>query len=580
MIAARPLLRPIPRVSFRLGHLINPALLLLVLYLSLLPLVALIYSSFKASGSRLPLSVPGFSLANFGLVFESASSLTIAVNTVAYVGGAMVLGLSLSLVMTYLLERTDLPAKRFFSNAILSPLAVPHVVLGIAWLLLANPTNGPLSLAVHQLTGWAPDIYSIGGMVFVTAILAVPSQYLLISPQFARFDASFEDAAATTGVKWLARTRLIVLPLVKPAIIASAMLLTIVGLEAFDVPALLGYPKKIYIFSTLIQQAIQPPNGIPNYGLASGYGVVLLGLAIVLVLAYRRAVRASHRFRTITGKGFRPALVRLGRWQTPAVGLVIVYLMLAVVLPLLIVLWASLLPFYSVPDLSWLTKLSLANYQSLMAYPGIGEAAMHTLIIVVVGATATMALACWAGWVSVRRRFAASWLPVEASFLVLGVPGVVMGLALLYLYLVLPIPIYGTVWIIIVAYVTRFMAFSVRLMDAAFRQLDRELEQAGEVAGAHGNTIARTIILPLMAPAVARGWLWIAVRSMGEVPMALLLATSTNKTLAVALWQMWTVNANYSQAAALAVLLAVASAVAMWAVRRFAGGDAGAAIAR
>jgi len=416
--------------------------------------------------------------------------------------------------------------------------------------------------------------------VFVTGILSVPGLYLLISPQFARFDAAFEDAAATAGVSWLKRTRLIVLPLLSPAIIAGGMLLTIIGLEAFDVPALLGYPKKIYIFSTLIQQAVQPPNGIPNYGLASGYGVLLLVLAVGLVAAYRHAVRASHRFTTITGKGFRPAVVRLRKWRTAAVGIVVLYLVTSVVLPLLIVLWASLLPFYSVPSWDWLAKVSLANYGSLLTYPGILEAAGHTLTIVVVAASATMSLACWAGWVSVRRRFVASWLPVEASFLVLGVPGVVMGLALLYLYLLLPIPIYGTIWIIAVAYVTRYLAFGVRLMDASFRQLDRELEQAGEVAGASDWAIARTIIGPLMLPALLRGWLWVAVRAMGEVPMALLLATSANKTLAVVLWQMWTVNVNYSQACALAVVLAIASTASMWVVRRYAGRDAGTAIAR
>jgi iron(III) transport system permease protein len=252
----------------------------------------------------------------------------------------------------------------------------------------------------------------------------------------------------------------------------------------------------------------------------------------------------------------------------------------AVVLPLLIVLWASLLPFYSVPSWDWLSKLSLANYAGLTSYPGLFAAAGHTLVIVLVAATATMALACWAGWVSVRRRFVASWLPVEASFLVLGVPGVVLGLSLLFLYLVLPIPIYGTVWIIAVAYVTRYLAFGVRLMDASFRQLDRELEQAGEVAGATTAVIAQTIVLPLMLPAVVRGWLWVAVRSLGELPMALLLATSANKTLAVVLWQMWTVNANYSQACALAMVLATISAGSMWVVRRYAGRDAGSAIAR
>jgi iron(III) transport system permease protein len=564
--AARPRER-----GFALGPLVNPLLLGVVLYLVLLPIGALVYSSLKASGSRLPMTVRGYSLENFRTVFESGASATLALNTLAYVGGSVALGLGLSVCLTYLLERTDLPGSRFFSSAILSSLAVPHVVLGIAWLLLANPTNGPLSLALRGLTGWTFDVYSIGGMILVTALFAVPSQYLLISPQFARFDASFEDAAATVGVKWLNRTRLIVLPLVSPALIAGAMLLTIVSLEAFEVPALLGYPKRIYILSTLIQQAVQPVSGAPSYGLASGYGVVLLALAIVLVLLYRRSVRASHRFRTITGKGYKPALVKLGRWRAPAMALVILYLLLAVVLPLLIVLWTSLLPFYTVPDASRLEHLSLDNYRALLSFPGIGEAAQHTLLIVLVGATATMALASWAGWVSVRRRFPASWLPVEASFLVLGVPGIVMGLALLFLYLVLPIPVYGTIWIIVIAYATRFLAFGVRLMDAAFRQLDRELEQAGEVAGARGATVTRTIILPLMAPALLRGWLWIAVRSLGEVPIALLLATNANKTLAVALWQMWTVNSSYSQASALAVVLACVSALGMLAVRRYSG---------
>jgi iron(III) transport system permease protein len=554
--------------------------LALILYLTLLPLAALIYSSLKPSGNRLPFAVAGYSLANFAAVFASAASITVLRNTVLYVGGTLVVGLALSLALTYLLERTDLPGRDFFATAVLGPMAVPHVVSGIAWLLLANPTNGPLSLAIHALTGASLDIYSIGGMVFVTGLLAVPGLYLLISPQFARFDAAFEDAAATAGVPWLRRTGLIVLPLVSPALIAGAMLLTIVGLEAFDVPALLGYPKKIYIFSTLIQQAVQPPSGIPNYGLASGYGVVLLILASALVVVYRRAVRASHRFTTITGRGFRPALVRLRGWRAPALALILAYLISAVALPLLIVLWASLLPFYSVPSWEWLSKLSLVNYASLLSYPGMLDAARNTLMIVLVSATVTMALACWAGWTSVRGGIATGWLPVESSFLALGVPGVVMGLALLYLYLVLPIPIYGTIWIIVVAYVTRSLAFGVRLMDASFRQLDHELEQAGEVAGAPPAVIARTIVAPLMLPALLRGWLWVAVRSVGELPMALLLASATSRTLAVTLWQMWTVNANYPQACALAMVLATVSGGSMWIVRRYAGHDAGAVIAR
>ncbi|HLG72936.1 MAG TPA: iron ABC transporter permease [Chloroflexota bacterium] len=555
------------------GSLIHLVPLAVILYLVLLPLAALVYSSLKASGSRLPFAVPGFSLANFGLVFRGAASGTVAFNTLIYVAGSLAWGLALSLALTYLLERTDLPGRSFLGAAVLSPLAVPHVVSGIAWLLLANPTNGPLSLLVRQLTGLTVDVYSLGGMIFLTGILAVPSMTLLIAPQMVRLDAALEEAAQTVGASWFQRTRRIVLPLISPALIAAGMLLVIVALEAFDVPALLGYPKNLYVFSTLIQQAVQPPNGTPNFGLASGYGVALLVLALALVFGYRRAVGAAHRFRTIGGRSRPPALVKLGRWRPLAVALVLLYVLVAVVLPLLIVLWTSLLPFYRVPDLAALASLTLANYRALLADPRIPAAAAHSLAIMLVTATATTALACWAGWVSVRRRFTASWLPVEASFLVIGVPGVVLGLSLMYLYLVLPIPIYGTVWIIVVAYVTRFLAFGVRLMDASFRQLDRELEQAGQVVGANGFTIARRIVLPLMFPAVWRGWLWVAVRSLGEVPMALLLVSNANRTLAVALWQIWTVNANYSQASALAVILAAVSVGCIWLLRRQAGAE-------
>lgn len=554
--------RAVTRRPRLLGKSISILLAVLLLYLVVSPVIMLLYSSVKVSATSLPFQVKGAGFGNFTAVYDNPRTASAALNTVIYVMGSLVLGLLLSLGLTYLLERTDIPGRRLLTTLILSPMAVPPLIMAMAWSFLANPTNGPLSVWLRDITGTRLSVYSLGGLILVTAVVAVPSMYLLIAPQFIQFDAALEEAASASGASWWARMRTIILPLVSPALIAAAILFAMVSLEAFDIPAVLGFPRNLYLFSTLIQQAIQPPGGTPNYGLASGYGVVLFVIAIALAFLYRRATGgAGNRFRTISGKGYRAARVRLGRWRYFAVAGVTMYFTIGVLLPLLVLLWASFLPYYALPSFALLHKLSFANFSRLVSYPGVVAAAVHTLIIATVSATATIALASWAAWNAVRRRFRGSWVLVESSFLVLGVPGVVMGVALTYVYLKIPIPLYGTVWIIVVAYVTRFLAYSARLMDASFRQLDRELEEAAQIAGSSRWQITRRVIVPLMAPAIGRGWVWVAVHAVGELPMALLLSTSGNQTITVALWNLWTDNADFSLASALAVVLAVVSAI-------------------
>ena len=568
------------RLNLGLGAVANWGLAGLVAALVLLPLIALAYSSLKVSASKLPFEVPGFSLGNFRDILTGPALGKVGADTAVLVGGTLVIGLTLSLGLTYLLERTDVPGRQLFSTLIVSPMAVPAVVMAIAWAFLANPTNGPLSLALKRVFGTTISIYSLGGMTVVTGLLVVPSLYLLIAPQFARFDSSLEEAATMAGAGWWQRTRLVALPLLRPVLLAAAMLLIVVSLETFDVPAILGFPRNVYVFSTLIQQSIQPPNGVPNYGQASGYGMLLLLIAGLLALLYRHAVRGSHRFQTITGKGYRPAVVRLGHWRGLAGALVLLYFLGAVCAPLLLLLWASLLPYYSVPDLSMLGRLSLANFIALPGVPGVREATLNTVAIVLASATATTALAFMAAWASVRARFRGSWLLVEGSFLTLGVPGVVLGVSLMYLYLRLPVPVFGTIWIIVIAYVTRFLAYNVRLMDASFRQLARDLEEAGQMTGASPFAVLCRIVLPLMLPAVLRGWLWVAVHALKELPMALILSTSASQTLTVTLWQLWTTNADYSTASALAIVLTLVSGAAIWMVNRHAQSGEEAAAAR
>ena len=527
------------------------------------PLAVLIYSSLKNSGGSLPFDVSGFSWANFSFIWHNPATWHVLGNTAIYVAGTLVLGLGLSLTLTYLIERTDLPARRLFRMLILSPMAVPAIVLAIAWTFMANPSNGPLSEWVGAVTGLRPDIYTLAGMIVVTALVSVPGSYLLISPQFARFDASFEDAAAASGAGWASRTRRVLLPMLWPAIFSSGMILIVLSLEAFDVPAILGFPRNTYVFSTLIQQQVQPPDGQTNYGGASAYGVLLVVVAIILSVIYRRQVKASDRFRTVTGKGLRPATVVLGKWRWAAAGGLVVYVLLALVLPVFFLVLASLMPYFSLTAASF-NNISLSAYTQVLHSPVVLAGIQHTLVIMAVTAPAVTLLSYYAGWVSSQRRFRGSSLLVEGSFLALGVPGVVLGLTLLLIYLYLPIPLYGTVWIVAIAYVTRFLAYGVRLMDASFRQLDPSLYEAGQATGASAWSIQLKVIAPLMAPAVGRTFLWALIRCMAELPIALILTSNSGgQTLPVVLWDLFTTGIQVPQASAIAVLMVIVSGIAV-----------------
>jgi iron(III) transport system permease protein len=556
-----------PRRRIPTEHLISVVLVLIFAVLIVPPLFTLVYSSLKASGQELPFDVPGFSFGNFSFIIHNPATLSVLWNTVIYVLGSALLGLALALALTYLLERTDTPGRHIFRTVILSPMAVPAIVMAIAWTFAANPTNGPLSQLVHAVFSVTPSVYTLYGMILVTAILSVPSIYLLISPQFARFDASFEDAAATSGASWWRRTRRVVLPLLSPAVLSAGMLVVVISLESFDVPAILGFPHNTYLFSTLIQQEIQPPSGATNYGGASAYGLLLVIVAIALAVVYRRRVRASHRFRTVTGKGFRPAVVRLGRWRYLAAVGVGLYCLIGLILPLAILVITSLLPYFSLSG-KVLGKASFANYASVFQSSTFIQGVEHTLVIMLAAATITTILAYAGGWAATRGRFKASWVLVEGSFIAVGIPGVILALTVMLLYLEVPIPIYGTVWIIVVAYVTRFLAYAMRLMDSAFRQLDPSLSEAGHVAGGSPWSVQRRIIFPLMIPAASRTWLWVAIRCIGELPIALILSTSGNQTLPVALWDLFTTGTSLPDACAIAVVMAVVSGAGIWVLSR------------
>lgn len=563
-VEARIQARP-RRDRVRVG--VNVAIGVLLAYLFLFPLGILVYSSFKDSELTLPFEVPGFTAGNFAKAVTGHRVVEVALNSLIFVAGTVAVALVISASLAYLFERTDLPGRRILAPSALAPMAVPATVMAVAWVLAANPTNGPVALLCQRIFGHTLDIYSLAGMVLVAGVFGVPSMYLTISPTFARLNLEFEEAAATSGAGWLTRTRKIVLPLTLPGMTAASMLLVVVALEEFSIPAILGTPHQIFVFSTLIQDALQPPSGEANYGLASAYGVLLVLLSLVMVAVYRRQTREAHRFRVVSGKGYRATPVRLGWWRVPVTAAVTLYVLIAIAVPILTLLWTSFTPFLQPLSLRSLPGLTLTNYRAIFTDPSLLGSLGNTLVISVVTATATAALALWLALASSRGGRIGRWL-FDMSFVVFAVPSVVLGVAVLFLYLFVPIQVYGTVWIIVIALTTRYIPRGSRVLQTALLQLDGGLEEVAQVSGAPTGTVMRRVVLPLVAPAVSRTWLQVFAMSLGELPIALLLSSSDNRTVVVLLWDMIGESANYPEASALAVLLLLLSAVSVWWVNR------------
>jgi iron(III) transport system permease protein len=557
-----------PRSRLGAGTLLNLAMIVLVGYLVLVPLAILIYSSLKPTTTDLPFQVPGISLANFEAVFSSSRLVEVTLNTVIYCVGSLLVALVLSTSLAYLFERTDIPGRRFLHPLAMAPMPIPPTVGAISWALVANPANGPLALAVQDLFGLSIDIYSLPGMILVTGIFGMPSMYLMIAPAIARLNPELEEVATIAGAPLSRRLRLIVIPLIRPAVAASSIMMVVVALEGFAIPAILGLPDRIFVYSSLIQYSLQPPGGVPNYGQASAYGVLVMLLSLVMLLVYKRRVRDVNRFKVVVGKGYRQNVIALGRWRTPMFIAVAALLFLTVVLPVLALVWTSLSPFGRPMSWSGLSTLTLDPYRSVFSSPEMGEILVNTAQVVFVTATVTTALSVWLALAATRRMFWGSTVLFEATFLVFGIPSIVLGAAVLFLYLFVPIPIYGTVWIIVVGLTTRFLPRGSRMIQAGLLQLDDGLMEAARVSGASSFTVTRKIILPLLKPVLWNCWFWVFVHALGQLPITLLLTGSDNKTLVVLLWDTFTASVNYPQASALAVVLLATSMLAMWLVNR------------
>jgi iron(III) transport system permease protein len=536
-------------------------------WLVLVPLAVLVVSAFKPSGL---LRDPGFTLAHVIGTYSSPLFWRLVADTLQFAVGSTAVALVLGGTLAWLVERTDLPAPALVRALVILPMATPPFLLAISWIILLSPRTGVINALLVNAFGLAAppfNIYSLGGMVFVEGLALVPSAFLILAPAARNLDPNLEESALVSGAGTMQLVFRIVLPLLLPALAGAAIFLMIVSFVVFDVPGTIGMPARIFVLSSQIYSLIaDSPRGIPDYGKVSAMALMFtLGL-LALTLAYHRLMRHAGRFATVTGKGYRPRPFRLGRLRWLAVAAVVLYFLCAVLAPLLILVWSSLMPFQAPVSVAAARMATLANHREFFANPFIVAATFNSITVALVASTAVAALSLVTAWVSIRSRAPGRRAIDALAFLPLAMPGVLIATALIYVYLAVRIiPIYGTIWIIAVAYLTIYLSFGSRAMNGVVLQLHPELDEAARMSGAGLLATVRRVIVPLTAPGLAAVWIWVFAHCLRELTAALLLQGADNATLPTLLYSYWS-GGETNKAAAVGVwlVLGLLAVVVVW----------------
>jgi iron(III) transport system permease protein len=503
-------------------------------------------------------AVTGVTFEHFRKLITDKDSLTSIWNSLVFAAGSTVLSLLGGGVLAWLVERTNAPFKVLAYLATIISMGTPYILHVIAWLFLLGKI-GPLNDFYRLVTGSNENVFnvnSMAGMVLIEGFLWSPLVFLLLGATFRAANADMEEAARMSGASVFDTLLRISLPLAMPAILALALFVFIRAIGAFEVPALVGMPGRIYVLTTDVYEAtIVVP---PDLGYAAAFSVVMVGIVAILLYYYGRLSRNGERFHSVTGKGYRPRPFDLGRGRWIAGAIIIGNFVIVLLLPLLTLLtllWMSLLPFLRSFSLAGMKSLTLRNYHTVFTAPGYVDLALNSLTVAAGAATAIMLITLLAGWIAARNGPGGRILDQLAT-LSLVFPGICLGVAVMEVYLRVPLPIYGSLWIIAIAYVIRYMPYGMRYVYSGVLQLHKELEEAAGVAGASAMTTLRRIVAPLLTPALIAGWLFIFLIANKELAIAVLLAGPGSQVIAVAIFDQW-VNGQGGELAAFGLMWTV-----------------------
>ena len=519
------------------------------------PILSVIASSLRTGLPGLPTPL---TVANYVEVFSQYDTYKVIINTFLFAVITLTVTCAFTLPIVWLMNRTDLPLRGVFFVLMGLGILVPVFLKVMGWILLASPRIGLLNaLATNLFALETPlfDVYTIPWMGFLQGVSFVPLAFFMLSAAYQAMDPALEEAAYTGGVSKLNTLLRIDVPITTPALLAAIIYVTMLSISVFEVPALLGLPGRIFLLSSRIYYSVSPQAGLPDYGLAGAYGAILLFAGFIFSYLYTRVIRKGRRYIVITGRGYRPRLIALGKWKPAAIAFMAFYFVLELFLPAAALVWSSILPYFQAPSMEALSQVSLDHYRNISDFAPIMPFANTALLMVLVP-TVTLLVSILVSWVVVRTQSRLRGFLDTLAFLPHATPHILLAVAISFLALAYRdlVPIYNTVWIIAFAHIVTYIAYGTRTMNGAMIQIHRELEEAGRMSGAPTATIMRKIILPLVRPAVLNAWLWVMLLSHREVTMALTLRGPGNEVVSTLVWQLWS-NGSVTEVAALGVLI-------------------------
>jgi iron(III) transport system permease protein len=549
-----------PPTPWRLEHFVMGGAIVCLIVLVVLPLCSLLLGSVQGE--------QGLSFEHFGEVFSGRLYRAALINSLILGAWTGLFSLIIGVLLAWAVSRTDVPGKALIqATASLSYLSPPFLT-AIAFVYLFSPNAGLINVFMRDVAGlpWLTfNIFSMTGLVLVTVLHTFPFVYLLASSALTSVDASYEEAAQILGASKLRTAISVTAPLVAPAILSGTLLAFVNAIALFGSQAIIGLPGRIVTLPTRIYALFDYP---PEYGLASALSLVFIVITVV-ALYMQRAFLARRSFVTVAGKGARPQLMSLGRARWLLFGLAVLAFLIAIVAPYATLIAVSLSKSWG---LDFWKGLTLSNYHFILVEYNVTQRAIgNSLMLAVIAATLAVLLGAVIGWIDLRTRVPGRKLLDYAALIPLGLPGIVVAVALIQFWLKMPLALYGTLAILLLAYVGRYIPLGVRAANTSLRQIDPSLEESAQILGSSWLTTMREITLPLMRPGLFAGWLLVFVPVIQELSASILLFTSHSITLAVAVYNLYETGA-VERVGALAIINMVIIGIAILIANRLGGG--------
>jgi iron(III) transport system permease protein len=517
-------------LSLQWGAILMTLLLAVVAFAVLAPLAMMLISSFQLSP---PGRAPVYGTQGWARVLSDPSIASAFGNSLSLAVVRQGIALVVGVFLAWLIARTDLPGKNALEFLFWVAFFLPPLPVAMGWILLLDGKFG----LINQWLGALPfiggpifNIYSFWGIVWVHSTTSLGVKVLLLAPAFRNLDAALEETSRSCGASTLGTLFRIVVPIMAPAILVSTILGLIRSFEAFEIELLLGVPIGLFVYSTKIRDlvAFEPP----QYAPASALGVAFLGI-LLLMVALQRWYLGRRMYRTISGRGFSTRLTMLGAWKWPAFAAVMATALTVTVLPVVVLVMGTFMRafgYFNIPN-PW----TMQHWQRVLGDPLLIRSFNNTLIVGVGAAIIGVIFYALIAYVIVKTRFAGRALLDLLSWLPWAIPGILMGLALLWTVFRTPFltPLYGTVYLLILALVVKGMPLGVQLTKSVLLQLGDELEEASRISGGSWMQTARRVVGPLLAPTLVTVGVVGFMTAARDISTIVLLGSSQSRTLAL-----------------------------------------------